>query len=125
MQTIVDLPEGGGADGGATIWFRVVIEDAEDATFRLDHRKVEPLVRGLRHFSEQAANLRDANGIALPAPAPLGQAFRAGVNQDGELEVDVHLGGEDVLRYRVPREGVKSMLAGLVKALATPPQTGS
>ncbi len=62
MLRIQDLPEGGGADGGKQVWFKLVTEDGQTQSLYLPHGQVQHFIGGLQRFADVARTQREQNG---------------------------------------------------------------
>jgi hypothetical protein len=69
MLRIQDLPEGGGADGGRQVWFKLVTEDGQSQVLALSHGQVQHFISGLQRFAEVAREQRAQTGLE-PAVSP-------------------------------------------------------
>jgi hypothetical protein len=66
MLRIQDLPEGGGADGGRQVWFKVVTEDGNSQVLALSHGQVQHFISGLQRFADVARQQRAQLGLEAP-----------------------------------------------------------
>jgi hypothetical protein len=69
MLRIQDLPEGGGADSGRQVWFKLVTEDGKSQVLSLSHGQVQHFISGLQRFADVARQQRAQSGIE-PAGSP-------------------------------------------------------
>jgi hypothetical protein len=59
MLRIKDLPEGGGAEGGRQVWFKLVTEDGQTQTLALAGGQVPHFIAGLQRFADTAKKQRE------------------------------------------------------------------
>ena len=62
MLRIQDLPEGGGADGGKQVWFKLVTEDGQTQSLYLPQGQVQHFIGGLQRFADVARKQREQSG---------------------------------------------------------------
>ncbi len=69
MLRIKDLPEGGGAEGGRQVWFKLVTEDGQTQTLALAGGQVPHFIAGLQRFADTAKRQREKTpGEATDTP---------------------------------------------------------
>jgi hypothetical protein len=122
MFRIVDLPEGGGANRGSDLWFRVVDEEGQTATFCLAAGLTQSFVDGVWHFADQAAGLRgDAASGRIVVSKPVAQVTC--LRRDDLLEIVLEDGTGRPQSFQLDSSMTKKLLAGVLSALsATPPK---
>jgi len=69
MLRIQDLPEGGGADGGKLVWFKLVTDDGQTQSLCLPQGQMQHFIGGLQRFADVARQQRAQMGDE-PAPSP-------------------------------------------------------
>ncbi len=124
MRKISDMPKGGGGDRGRTVWFSLVTDDGVEHSFEIDHLRLDLLLRGLRLFSNEAANLRKVNGEGAGGnPIPVAEKVRSRLAANGDLQMAIGLKHQEIVQFAVPRAGVKAMIDEMGRAIARAPKS--
>jgi hypothetical protein len=117
LQRIIDLPKGGGVNGGDDVWFEIATDDGGSTSYYIDRRLMQPFVTGLDLFASQAERAKDPNAPRT-VPAVPAEAVRFSRTGEGGVVLSIDTGPTKTLHFVLPPTGIKPMLAGLLKGLA-------
>lgn len=117
MQRIIDLPKGGGVNGGHDVWFEIATDDGGSTSYYIDLRLMQPFVTGLGLFAAEAERAKDPTKPKTVS-AVQAQSIKFGRTGDGGVLLSIETGSAKTLHFVLPAKGVKPMLADLLKGLA-------
>ena len=119
MRQIMDLPRGGAAKSGKSVWFALRLEDDSELELSLRAEQLEAFIAGLRTFERQASAM-----AARTDKRPSGHAyliadkFEATLSPDQTLMLALGESNRGLVRVMIPKNRVRLFLSTVLKAIS-------